>query len=113
MVLITQELALTAFSSQIMVSGDFATLCPDLKPSLPSTLVDRILARDGHQCRAPGCRRNEGLGVERIQPGLSGGGNHPSNLVTVCSVCRPMWDLMGRGPFQEKRAEFALPAQSA
>lgn len=80
-------------------------------PSLPSPIVlesarispalrDWVLGRDGYQCRAPGCDRSDSLDVHLVDPGKPGGHTDPANLVTICAGCRPIWDLMGRGPFE-------------
>ena len=113
MVLITQELAPALRSPRSGVSGELTGLCPDLHHRIPSPIDDWVLGRDGYQCRAPGCRRIEGLGVHQITPGLPDGRNNPANLVTICSVCLSLWDLMGRGPFVAGGVEKVLSARSA
>lgn len=109
MVLITQELAPALRSPRKRVSREST----DLYPRIPSPIEDWVLGRDGYQCRAPGCRRNEGLGVHQITPGLPDGRNNPANLVTICAVCLPLWNLMGRGPFVASGSEKVISARSA
>lgn len=50
-------------------------------------LRDRVLARDGHRCRAPGCSRTRFLEIHHVIPRERGGANTPGNLVTLCSRC--------------------------
>jgi 5-methylcytosine-specific restriction endonuclease McrA len=70
-------------------------------PGVPGALRDWVLGRDSFECRAPGCHRSHGLEVHLINPGEPGGHTNPANLITICPVCLPMWDLMGRGVFEE------------
>ena len=51
----------------------------------------RVLARDHHQCQAPGCGRTQFLEVHHVEPRRSGGSNQPSNLITLCSSCHRLW----------------------
>lgn len=78
------------------------------RPALPPALRRWVLGRDGYRCQAPGCGRRENLEVHhvanRMDPDPAGGRNHPANLVTVCALCHPLWDLMGRGPFLAESA---------
>lgn len=75
---------------------------------VPASLRLWVLGRDGHRCQAPGCGRSDRLDVHHVfnqtDPASAGGRNHPANLVTVCALCHPLWDLMGRGPFLAETA---------
>ncbi len=50
-----------------------------------------VLARDGHRCRAPGCRNTRFLEVHHLKPRANGGDNDPGNLITLCSGCHRLW----------------------
>jgi Domain of unknown function (DUF222) len=47
---------------------------------------EQVLARDGHCCTVPGCRRNIGLDLHHIEYQSHGGGHALSNLTTVCEL---------------------------
>ncbi len=108
MVLITQELQFSQpghkhnhkYHNHLKNIGRSLQLSPALE--------QWALGRDGFQCRAPGCKQSEGLAVYEVDPQQNAGHQNPANLVTVCSGCQPLWDLMGRGPFQEEKAEAAV-----
>ena len=59
---------------------------PD-RSSIPPSVRNAVLARDGHRCAAPGCRSTRFLEIHHIQPRARGGGNDPGNLVTLCAAC--------------------------
>ena len=65
------------------------------KASIPPGLRRRVLARDGHRCRAPGCGSTRFLEVHHVRPRSSGGGNEPENLVTLCAGCHQLLHEMG------------------
>ena len=62
------------------------------------TLRRKVMARDGHRCRAPGCPNTMFLEVHHIQPRSKGGGNEPDNLITLCSACHRLWHERGGVP---------------
>jgi hypothetical protein len=47
---------------------------------------EQVLARDGHCCTVPGCRRNVGLDLHHIQFQSLGGDHELSNLTTTCDL---------------------------
>ncbi len=47
---------------------------------------EQVLARDGHCCRVPGCRRNVGLDVHHIEYQSRGGGHELRNTICICSL---------------------------
>jgi hypothetical protein len=47
---------------------------------------EQVLARDGHCCAVPGCRRNVGLDLHHIQYQSRGGGHEMSNLLAICDL---------------------------
>jgi len=47
---------------------------------------EQVLARDGHCCTVPGCRRNVGLDLHHIELQSRGGGHELTNLTTLCSA---------------------------
>ncbi|MEZ4386902.1 MAG: HNH endonuclease signature motif containing protein [Candidatus Krumholzibacteriia bacterium] len=55
--------------------------------TIAPTLRRRVLARDDHRCRAPGCRSTRFLDVHHIVPRHRGGSNRLENLITLCSRC--------------------------
>ena len=60
--------------------------------NIPDEMRQRILARDGHKCRACGApggthRTGESLGVDHIRPRAAGGATIDSNLQTLCQSC--------------------------
>jgi 5-methylcytosine-specific restriction endonuclease McrA len=55
--------------------------------TIPPATRRKVLARDRHCCRAPGCEHTKFLEVHHIKPRIEGGGNDPENLVTLCSAC--------------------------
>ncbi|MEZ4386867.1 MAG: HNH endonuclease [Candidatus Krumholzibacteriia bacterium] len=54
-----------------------------------------VLARDSHQCRAPGCHHRQFLEVHHVVPRARGGGNSADNLITLCSGCHRLWHERG------------------
>ena len=72
--------------------------------AVPLALRRWVLERDGHRCCAPGCHRTRDLEVAQVHPGRKGGHLNPGNLITICPVCRPMWQLMGSGEFHVEDA---------
>ncbi len=47
----------------------------------------RVLARDRHRCRAPGCSSTRFLEIHHIVPRKQGGANTEENLITLCGAC--------------------------
>jgi hypothetical protein len=47
---------------------------------------EQVLARDGHGCTVPGCRRNIGLDLHHIDYQRHGGGHELGNLTTICDL---------------------------
>jgi len=47
---------------------------------------EQVLARDGHCCTVPGCRRNVGLDLHHIEYQSRGGDHRLSNLITLCDL---------------------------
>jgi hypothetical protein len=47
---------------------------------------EQVLARDGHCCTVPGCRRNVGLDLHHIEYQSRGGDHELSNLTTICDL---------------------------
>jgi hypothetical protein len=47
---------------------------------------EQVLARDGHCCTVPGCRRNVGLDLHHIEYQSHGGGHELRNLTTTCDL---------------------------
>jgi hypothetical protein len=47
---------------------------------------EQVLARDGHCCTVPGCRRNVGLDLHHIEYQSRGGRHELSNLTTICDL---------------------------
>ena len=47
---------------------------------------EQVLARDGHCCTVPGCRRNIGLDLHHIEYQSRGGGHALGNLTTLCDL---------------------------
>ena len=57
------------------------------RAAVPPRIRRAVLARDGHQCQAPGCRNTRYLEVHHRIPAATGGKSEPKNLVTLCSRC--------------------------
>ena len=55
--------------------------------TVPPAVRQTVLARDGHRCRAPGCRSFRFLELHHIVPRARGGSHRPANLITLCSRC--------------------------
>lgn len=47
---------------------------------------EQVLARDGHGCTVPGCRRNVGLDLHHITYQSRGGSHELGNLTTLCDL---------------------------
>lgn len=56
-----------------------ATIAPSVRAA--------VLARDHHQCQAPGCGSTHFLEVHHVVPRRDGGTNQAPNLVTLCGRC--------------------------
>jgi len=55
--------------------------------TIPPAIRRKVLARDRHCCRAPGCGHTRFLEVHHIRSRADGGGNDLENLITLCSAC--------------------------
>jgi 5-methylcytosine-specific restriction endonuclease McrA len=73
--------------------------------TIPPRVRRKVLARDKHRCRAPGCGRTRFLEVHHIKPRQNGGGNQPDNLVTLCAACHRLWHERGNGSVVEAPAK--------
>ena len=71
---------------------DARTAKPDKanKHTIPPRTRQKVLARDRHRCRRPGCSNSRYLEIHHIRPRSQGGGNEPENLVTLCSACHQL-----------------------
>jgi hypothetical protein len=56
------------------------------KQSIPPALRRRVLGRDHHACRVPGCSNSLFLDLHHITPRAEGGANSLSNLISLCGV---------------------------
>ena len=65
--------------------------------TIPPRVRREVLARDKHQCQAPGCGRTRFLEVHHIKSRGQGGNNHPENLMTLCGSCHRLWHEQGIG----------------
>lgn len=57
------------------------------RASIPPSTRLAVLVRDRYACRVQGCRNTRFLAVHHLNPRAAGGGNDPSNLITLCSEC--------------------------
>ena len=57
------------------------------RSTIPPSVRQAVLARDGHRCRAPGCRNAHFLEIHHIAARNLGGTNDLSNLTTLCAAC--------------------------
>jgi len=73
--------------------------------TIPPRVRREVLARDKHQCQAPGCGRTRFLEVHHIKPRNQGGSNESENLMTLCASCHRLWHE--RGSVIEKPAKVA------
>ena len=63
----------------------------------------QVLARDGHGCVVPGCRRNVGLDLHHIEYQCQGGSHALQNIISLCdlhhkSVHLGKLEIRGRAP---------------
>ncbi len=65
--------------------------------TIPPRVRREVLARDKHQCQAPGCGRTRFLEVHHIRARQQGGSNQAENLVTLCASCHRLWHERGAG----------------
>jgi len=75
--------------------------------TIPPRVRREVLARDKHQCQAPGCGRTRFLEVHHITPRNQGGSNKTENLMTLCASCHRLWHERGSGSVIEKPAKVA------
>jgi hypothetical protein len=62
------------------VDGEHGRASQDVTPAMRA----RVLARDKHRCRVPGCRSAQNLEVHHIKHRKHGGSNRMYNLATLC-----------------------------
>lgn len=74
------------------------------KSPVPPFIRRFVMERDGHRCQAPGCTHTRYLGVYHLDRVPGRDRNHPANLVTLCTVCHQLWNIMGRGPLMTAQA---------
>ena len=60
------------------------------KATIPPRIRRKVLSRDGHRCRRPGCRHTQFLEIHHVTPRSRGGSNDPANLITLCSGCHQL-----------------------
>jgi len=70
--------------------------------TIPPRVRRKVLARDKHRCRAPGCGRTRFLEVHHLVARQQGGSNRPENLVTLCASCHRLWHERGNGSVVEE-----------
>jgi hypothetical protein len=70
--------------------------------TIPPRVRREVLARDKHQCQAPGCGRTRFLEVHHIVSRKQGGNNKTENLTTLCASCHRLWHERGSGSVVEK-----------
>ena len=75
--------------------------------TIPPRVRREVLARDKHQCQAPGCGRTRFLEVHHIVSRQQGGSNESENLMTLCASCHRLWHEKGSGNVIEKPAKVA------
>jgi 5-methylcytosine-specific restriction endonuclease McrA len=63
--------------------------------TIPPRVRREVLARDKHQCQAPGCGRTRFLEVHHIVVRQQGGNNQAENLMTLCASCHRLWHERG------------------
>jgi hypothetical protein len=68
------------------------------RSAIPLAQRREVFSRDGHRCRAPGCRNTRFLEVHHIKPRSKGGTNELENLITLCSACHRLWHEHGNIP---------------
>ena len=59
--------------------------------TIPPAMRRKVLARDRHRCRTPGCSHTKFLEVHHVKSRAAGGSNKPGNLITLCSACHRLW----------------------
>ncbi len=69
--------------------------------TIPPRVRREVLARDQHQCQAPGCGRTRFLEVHHIVSRQQGGSNYTENLMTLCASCHRLWHERGNGSVVE------------
>jgi hypothetical protein len=57
----------------------------DAPEAMPDRARSAIHERDGYRCTAPGCTQRAMLEAHHLRYRSSGGGNEPSNLITLCA----------------------------
>lgn len=65
------------------------------RQTIPPRTKEAVLKRDGHQCRAPGCKRRRYLEIHHVIPRAKGGSNKLGNLAALCSHCHRLWHERG------------------
>lgn len=80
-------LATSALLERAACDGEIQKRDGRLRQIVPPRLRRSILARDGHRCRAEGCRHIQHLQMHHLLPVSAGGETRTENLVTLCSSC--------------------------
>ncbi len=57
------------------------------RATIPPSARAKVLARDDHRCRTPGCGGTRVLEVHHIVSRSRGGSNKAENLTTLCGRC--------------------------
>ena len=66
--------------------------------TVPPRTRRQVLARDRHECRAPGCHHRRFLEIHHVTPRRKGGANEADNLITLCAACHRLWHERGAPP---------------
>lgn len=72
-----------------------------ISANIPNPIRKAIYQRDGYACL---CGDNRHLHIHHVLPRSSGGGNDPSNLVTLCRYCHSV----AHGVYLEPAAEGGI-----
>jgi hypothetical protein len=75
--------------------------------TIPPRVRRKVLARDKHQCQAPGCGRTRFLEVHHVVSRQQGGSNNTENLMTLCASCHRLWHERGSGKMVETPTTMA------
>lgn len=69
--------------------GDATILEPGkrARSAIPPRIRREVLERDRYRCRMSGCTHTRFLEIHHERPVGRNGGDHPDNLVTLCSAC--------------------------
>jgi len=75
-----------AFCDAIHLGSLDATAPARVATAVTARTREQVLARDGHCCTVPGCRRNVGLDLHHIEYRSHGGGHDLRNMTTICHL---------------------------